>query len=132
MTDRELLRLHIEAVWGISIPPLDGATVELADNLVSSQGWREWATRYATFALPSGANSPERSLNAWPATATWWPVLAAPPTAALAALAETLEIPLYLPNPSCPPVVRMAQGPTDLRWFTCSTSPQHCRPVCRR
>ncbi|HEX5441480.1 MAG TPA: GNAT family N-acetyltransferase [Ktedonobacterales bacterium] len=31
MTDRELLRLHIEAVWGISIPPLDGASVELAD-----------------------------------------------------------------------------------------------------
>ena len=29
MTDRELLRLHIEAVWGISIPPLDGASVEL-------------------------------------------------------------------------------------------------------
>ncbi|HEY7339526.1 MAG TPA: GNAT family N-acetyltransferase [Ktedonobacterales bacterium] len=29
MTDRELLRLHIEAVWEISIPPLDGASVEL-------------------------------------------------------------------------------------------------------
>lgn len=29
MTDRELLRLHIEAVWGISIPPLEGASVEL-------------------------------------------------------------------------------------------------------
>jgi hypothetical protein len=32
MTDRELLRLHIEAVWGISIPPLDGASVELTDT----------------------------------------------------------------------------------------------------
>jgi RimJ/RimL family protein N-acetyltransferase len=32
MTDREFLRLHIEAVWGISIPPLEGATVELADT----------------------------------------------------------------------------------------------------
>jgi hypothetical protein len=33
MTDCELLRLHIEAVWGISIPPLDGATVELTDTM---------------------------------------------------------------------------------------------------
>ena len=33
MTDRKLLRMHIEAVWGISIPPLDGATVELSGNL---------------------------------------------------------------------------------------------------
>ncbi len=32
MTDRELLRLHIEAVWDISIPPLDGASVELTDT----------------------------------------------------------------------------------------------------
>ncbi|HEX5548958.1 MAG TPA: GNAT family N-acetyltransferase [Ktedonobacterales bacterium] len=32
MTDRELLRLHIEAVWGISIPTLDGAGVELTDT----------------------------------------------------------------------------------------------------
>ncbi len=32
MTDRELLRLHIEAVWGISIPPLDGGSVELKDT----------------------------------------------------------------------------------------------------
>ena len=33
LSDRAFLRLHIEAVWGISIPPLDGATVELsADN----------------------------------------------------------------------------------------------------
>ncbi|HEY1388473.1 MAG TPA: GNAT family N-acetyltransferase [Ktedonobacterales bacterium] len=32
MTDRELLRLHIEAVWEISIPPLDGAIVELTDT----------------------------------------------------------------------------------------------------
>lgn len=31
MTDREFLRLHIEAVWGISIPPLEGDTVELTD-----------------------------------------------------------------------------------------------------
>jgi GNAT acetyltransferase len=29
MTDRELLRLHIEAVWGISIPPLEGDIVEM-------------------------------------------------------------------------------------------------------
>lgn len=29
MIDRELLRLHIEAVWGISIPPLVDASVEL-------------------------------------------------------------------------------------------------------
>lgn len=29
MTDREFLRLHIEAVWGISIPPLEGDSVEL-------------------------------------------------------------------------------------------------------
>lgn len=29
MTDREFLRLHIEACWGISIPPLEGASVEL-------------------------------------------------------------------------------------------------------
>lgn len=29
MTDREFLRLHIEAVWGISIPPLEGDIVEL-------------------------------------------------------------------------------------------------------
>lgn len=33
MTDRELLRLHLEAVWGISIPPLDGASVELTDTM---------------------------------------------------------------------------------------------------
>jgi hypothetical protein len=32
MTDRELLRLHIEAVWNISIPPLGGASVELTDT----------------------------------------------------------------------------------------------------
>jgi RimJ/RimL family protein N-acetyltransferase len=32
MTDREFLRLHIEAVWGISIPPLEGDTVELTDT----------------------------------------------------------------------------------------------------
>ncbi|HEU4782811.1 MAG TPA: GNAT family N-acetyltransferase [Ktedonobacterales bacterium] len=32
MTDRELLRLHIEAVWGIGIPPLDGVSVELTDT----------------------------------------------------------------------------------------------------
>jgi RimJ/RimL family protein N-acetyltransferase len=29
MTDRELLRLHLEAVWSISLPALDGARVEL-------------------------------------------------------------------------------------------------------
>ena len=29
MTDRELLRLHIEACWGISIPPLEHAGIEL-------------------------------------------------------------------------------------------------------
>lgn len=29
MTDRELLRLHIEACWGISIPPLEHASIEL-------------------------------------------------------------------------------------------------------
>jgi RimJ/RimL family protein N-acetyltransferase len=29
MNDREVLRLHIEAVWRISIPPLVGASVEL-------------------------------------------------------------------------------------------------------
>jgi RimJ/RimL family protein N-acetyltransferase len=29
MTDRELLRLHLEAVWRISLPALDGAAVEL-------------------------------------------------------------------------------------------------------
>ena len=33
INDRAFLRRHIEAVWQISIPPLDGATVELsADN----------------------------------------------------------------------------------------------------
>jgi hypothetical protein len=32
MTDRELLCLHIEAVWGISIPPLKDASVELTDT----------------------------------------------------------------------------------------------------
>jgi hypothetical protein len=30
ISDRAFLRLHIEAVWEISIPPLDGATVELS------------------------------------------------------------------------------------------------------
>lgn len=30
MTEREFLRLHIEAVWGIRVPPLDAASVELA------------------------------------------------------------------------------------------------------
>lgn len=30
LTDRAFLRLHIEAVWGISILPLDGAAIELA------------------------------------------------------------------------------------------------------
>ncbi|HEU5369011.1 MAG TPA: GNAT family N-acetyltransferase [Ktedonobacterales bacterium] len=30
MTDRELLRLHIEAVWGLSLPALDEAAHELA------------------------------------------------------------------------------------------------------
>lgn len=35
ISDRAFLRLHIEAVWEISIPPLDGATVELsAANLL--------------------------------------------------------------------------------------------------
>lgn len=29
MTDRELLRLHLEAVWSISLPALDGAAIEL-------------------------------------------------------------------------------------------------------
>ncbi len=29
MTDRELLRLHLEAVWETTIPPLEGADVEL-------------------------------------------------------------------------------------------------------
>jgi hypothetical protein len=32
MTERELLRLHIEAVWGISIPPLDAASIELSPS----------------------------------------------------------------------------------------------------
>ncbi|MDE3230679.1 MAG: hypothetical protein KGO05_12440, partial [Chloroflexota bacterium] len=30
MTDREILRLHLEAVWGISLPPLDGSEAEVA------------------------------------------------------------------------------------------------------
>ena len=30
VTDREFLRLHLEAVWSISLPPLAGAEVELA------------------------------------------------------------------------------------------------------
>ena len=30
ITDRAFLRLHIEAVWGISIPPLESATAELS------------------------------------------------------------------------------------------------------
>ncbi len=29
MTERELLRLHIEAVWGVGIPPLDSDIIEL-------------------------------------------------------------------------------------------------------
>jgi len=29
MTERELLRIHIEACWGISVPPLTSATVDL-------------------------------------------------------------------------------------------------------
>lgn len=32
MTERELLRIHIEACWGIDVPPLTSATVELATN----------------------------------------------------------------------------------------------------
>lgn len=35
MTEREFLRCHIEASWGVSIPPLENATIELSpgDNL---------------------------------------------------------------------------------------------------
>ena len=32
MTDRALLRLHVEAVWQISLPPLDRANVELSNT----------------------------------------------------------------------------------------------------
>lgn len=32
MTEHELLRIHIEACWGIDVPPLTSATVELATN----------------------------------------------------------------------------------------------------
>lgn len=32
-TDRALLRLHVEAVWEISLPPLDRATVELSNTM---------------------------------------------------------------------------------------------------
>jgi RimJ/RimL family protein N-acetyltransferase len=38
MTERELLRMHIEAVWGIGIPPLDGQEIELAAG-VSLPPW---------------------------------------------------------------------------------------------
>lgn len=30
MTDREFLRVHLEACWGINVPPLDGELIELA------------------------------------------------------------------------------------------------------
>src|SRR5690242_5318978 len=46
MTDRELLRLHIEAVWGISIPTLDGARVELTNTTPLPP----WSLYQATFA----------------------------------------------------------------------------------
>jgi hypothetical protein len=60
LTDRAFLRLHIEAVWGISIPPLDSAMVELSTD-TSLPPWSLYLAR-----LDDGAvtiwrpdNSPE-------------------------------------------------------------------------
>src|SRR5690348_1913192 len=46
MTDRELLRLHLQAVWGITLPPLDEETHEL----ILTQSLPPWSVYLATFA----------------------------------------------------------------------------------
>lgn len=46
MTEREFLRLHIEAVWGISVPPLDAASVELLPGALPP--WQLYLARLAT------------------------------------------------------------------------------------
>lgn len=47
MTEREFLRLHIEAVWGISVPPLDAASAELAPG-GALPPWPLYLARLAT------------------------------------------------------------------------------------
>lgn len=47
MTEREFLRLHIEAVWGISVPPLDAASVELSPD-AALPPWQLYLARLAT------------------------------------------------------------------------------------
>jgi len=46
MTERELLRLHIEAVWNLTLPPLD----ELAHELVLTQTSPPWSLYLGAFA----------------------------------------------------------------------------------
>lgn len=46
MTDRELLRLHVEAVWGITLPPLDASL----DTFTVSAGEPPWSLYVATLA----------------------------------------------------------------------------------
>jgi RimJ/RimL family protein N-acetyltransferase len=46
MTDRELLRLHLEAVWGITLPPLEADKHEL----VLSESLPPWSFYLAVFA----------------------------------------------------------------------------------
>ncbi len=54
MTDRELLRLHLEAVWTISLPALDGASVELP----ASRALPPWSLYQAQFSGYGDAVAP--------------------------------------------------------------------------
>lgn len=46
MTERELLRLHIEAVWNLTLPPFD----EAAHELVLTRNFPPWSLYLGTFA----------------------------------------------------------------------------------
>lgn len=46
-TDRELLRVHIEAVWGVELPSVDDTSVELADG-GSQPDWLLYVGKLAT------------------------------------------------------------------------------------
>ncbi|HEY7127640.1 MAG TPA: GNAT family N-acetyltransferase [Ktedonobacterales bacterium] len=46
MTERELLRLHVEAVWGLAVPPLD----EPAREFVLTEGQPPWSLYLGAFA----------------------------------------------------------------------------------
>jgi len=64
MTDRELLRLHLEAVWRISLPALDGSSAELpASGALPPWSLYQAQFTHDTVTLWRPAVAPERRVN---------------------------------------------------------------------